>query len=258
MDAYRRFQEDAGKHIAGAGQWAEGFSAGLAVAGQIVQMVHDMTRDAIAQIVGSAISWAAEAVFSVGLATPWIIEQVTTRVSALASKIGSMVTKLLESVKSLKGLLSRLTQLFEKLKSITSKAIPGGKEAPKPELEPVTVKKPEEFSAPKVADDRPYLDPKTRPSFRKSTVEDVWKRAQEESPDGIVRDPHTDEVIDWKPGEPRKGVWDMGHVPGQKYSEMHQRYVDGELTPQQFRDWYNNPDHYVPETPSANRSHKYE
>nr|WP_307353002.1 GH-E family nuclease [Paenibacillus polymyxa] len=47
-----------------------------------------------------------------------------------------------------------------------------------------------------------------------------------------------------------KGVWDMGHVPGEKYPAMHKRYLDGELTPKEFRDWYNDPQNYVPELPS--------
>lgn len=50
----------------------------------------------------------------------------------------------------------------------------------------------------------------------------------------------------------------MGHVPDQKYDDVWQRYKDGEMTPAEFRDWYNNPDHYRPELPSNNRSHKYE
>ena len=68
----------------------------------------------------------------------------------------------------------------------------------------------------------------------------------------------TDIVIEWKPGQPRKGVWDMGHLPEHKYSEMHKRYLDGELTPKEFRDWYNDPEHYRPELPNTNRSHKIE
>lgn len=107
-----------------------------------------------------------------------------------------------------------------------------------------------------VADARPYLKPGSRPSFRKGVVEEVWERAK--GPDGIVRDPHTFEPIDWVPGQPRRGVWDMGHVPDQKYHTMWQRYVDGELTPAEFRDWYNSPENYVPELPATNRGHKYE
>jgi uncharacterized protein YukE len=107
-----------------------------------------------------------------------------------------------------------------------------------------------------VVDTRPYLDPKNRPSYRKGVVEDVYERAR--GVDGQVRDPNTGDILDWTPGDPRKGVWDMGHVPGQKYADMHARYLDGDLTPAEFRDWYNDVEHYVPELPSNNRSHLYE
>jgi hypothetical protein len=87
-------------------------------------------------------------------------------------------------------------------------------------------------------------------------VEEVWENAKDA--DGLVRDPNTGEVINWTPGESRKGVWDMGHIPQAKYSEMHEAYMNGELTTKEFVDWYNDPANYRPELPSNNRSHKYE
>ena len=101
---------------------------------------------------------------------------------------------------------------------------------------------------------KPYTN--SRPSFRKGVVEQVWENAK--GPDGLVRDPNTGEVINWTPGESRKGVWDMGHIPEAKYSEMHEAYMNGELTTKEFVDWYNDPTNYRPELPSNNRSHKYE
>lgn len=104
------------------------------------------------------------------------------------------------------------------------------------------------------ADTKPYTN--SRPSFRKGVVEEVWENAK--GPDGLVRDPNTGEVINWTPEESRKGVWDMGHLPEAKYSEMHEAYMNGELTTKEFVDWYNDPANYRPELPSNNRSHKYE
>ena len=101
---------------------------------------------------------------------------------------------------------------------------------------------------------KPYTN--SRPSFRKGVVEQVWENAK--GPDGLVRDPNTGEVINWTPGESRKGVWDMGHIPEAKYSEMHEAYMNGELTTKEFVDWYNDPANYRLELPSNNRSHKYE
>ena len=56
----------------------------------------------------------------------------------------------------------------------------------------------------------------------------------------------------------RDRVWDMGHIPEAKYSEMHEAYMNGELTTKEFVDWYNDPANYRLELPSNNRSHKYE
>jgi hypothetical protein len=106
-----------------------------------------------------------------------------------------------------------------------------------------------------VVDDRPYLSG-SRPSFRKDLEVKVFE--QNRGPDGVVRDPNTLDEIDWQPGQTRRGVWDMGHIPEQKYSIVRARYVAGEMTPQEFRDWYNTAEHYRPELPSNNRSHAFE
>jgi len=50
----------------------------------------------------------------------------------------------------------------------------------------------------------------------------------------------------------------MGHTPENKYSEWNIKYLNDEITKQEFLDWYRNPKNYRPERPSANRSHKYE
>ena len=35
-------------------------------------------------------------------------------------------------------------------------------------------------------------------------------------------------------------------------------YINGDMTPAQFREWYNKPKHYRVEHPTTNRSHKFE
>lgn len=101
-------------------------------------------------------------------------------------------------------------------------------------------------------DPRPYLNPNNRPSFRKGVVEEVWRRALARG-GGKVIDPSTHKEIIWTPGTPRKGVWDMGHVPDQQYRDVWRRYINGEMTPKEFRDWYNDPVNYRPELPGPNR-----
>ena len=50
----------------------------------------------------------------------------------------------------------------------------------------------------------------------------------------------------------------MGHVPGQKYSVMHDAYMKGIISKQEFLDWYNDPSNYRPELQSNNQSQMYE
>lgn len=50
----------------------------------------------------------------------------------------------------------------------------------------------------------------------------------------------------------------MGHIPGQKYSVVHAKYVLKMMSLEEFLQWYRDPRNYRPELPSTNRSHKYE
>ena len=116
-------------------------------------------------------------------------------------------------------------------------------------------------------DNRPYIQdgkPKGRPSYRQEFPYDLYvsyiKGNNITRPaDAIIRDEITKEVINWLPGQPRKGVVDFGHLPKQKYSKVfNEKYLTEIWTPKELRDWYNNPKNYRFETPYTNRSHQYE
>ncbi len=126
VDAYRSFQADVAKHLGGAGTWADAMATGLGVCATLVQIVHDVVRDAIAEVVGAICSYAVELVCTAGLATPLVIEQATTRASALAGRVSSFITRLLDSCKHLKGLIDKLADLLRRFKSIFDQLLPGG------------------------------------------------------------------------------------------------------------------------------------
>ena len=100
---------------------------------------------------------------------------------------------------------------------------------------------------------KPYSN--SRPSYGKTQVDDVWNAAKD--PNGKVYDP-TGKEIKWHTTQPRNGQWDMGHIPGQKYSDVHQQYMNGNISKGEFIEWYRNPDNYRPELPSTNRGHLFE
>ncbi|WP_257988622.1 GH-E family nuclease, partial [Bacillus sp. V33-4] len=103
---------------------------------------------------------------------------------------------------------------------------------------------------------KPYSNPNRRPNYGKGQVDIVWENAKDI--DGKVYDPNTGEELFWDKSKSRAGQWDMGHTPENKYSNWHEKYIKGEITKEEFLDWYRNPNNYRPESPSTNRSHKYE
>ena len=101
---------------------------------------------------------------------------------------------------------------------------------------------------------KPYAN--SRPSYTKNQVEEVWEMAKDPVT-GKVYDP-TGVEITWDRTKPRNGQWDMGHIPEEKYSEIHKLYMDDVISKDEFLDWYHNPKNYRPELPSTNRGHKFE
>lgn len=146
---------------------------------------------------------------------------------------GKIKTKVARWIDNAKGYVSNL---FEKAKEVANK-----------------FKKGAENNAVE-AGTKAYAN--SRPSFRNGVVDKVWENAKKEG-GGVVRDP-SGAIIDWTPGQPRNGVWDMGHIPEAKYSKKHKEYMDGLISKEEFVDWYNDPLNYRPELPSTNRGHAYE
>lgn len=92
----------------------EGTAGGLKYASMIVEVVHTTVRDALAQLVGAIISWAAEEFLSLGLATGWVIEQISTRVAQITSELGGMIHDLITSMKALEKLVDELDKAVGK------------------------------------------------------------------------------------------------------------------------------------------------
>lgn len=102
-------------------------------------------------------------------------------------------------------------------------------------------------------DPRPFL--KSRPSYAKDQALQVWEEAAQ---GGTTVTDVAGRTITWKPGEPRLGVWDMGHKPGHKYHDTWLKYINGELSPAEFAEKYRNPNYYRVEHYKTNRGHEFE
>ncbi|SDN35532.1 WXG100 family type VII secretion target, partial [Actinomyces ruminicola] len=101
---------------------AANIAKGLEIAAAIVQFVHDMVRDAISEAIGMFFQAAAEEIFSLGLATPVVVGQISTWVADKVSMLASKAKDLINSFEALSGLLKKIepgiTKLMEGLKKL--------------------------------------------------------------------------------------------------------------------------------------------
>ncbi|WP_315269806.1 HNH/ENDO VII family nuclease [uncultured Actinomyces sp.] len=260
------------KGIAMTGALSGAVGTAYDVCAVIIQFVHDFVRDAISQVVASILSYAVELVASFGTAFPLVMEQISTKVASLMSGVSKRISALKESLSNLGTKLTNADQLLKSLKEWLHKLTHS--DAPKADVDAPAAPKAsadapnphtgdpahnygtfvDDDGIPHVdpSDPRPYLNPKNRPSFRKGIVDKV--REEFTDADGVLHD-WRGKPVDWQPGQPRAGIWDMGHKPGHKYSDVWRSYINGEMTPQQFLDWYNKPKNYRVEFSSRNRAH---
>lgn len=260
------------KGIAMTGALSGAVGTAYDVCAVIIQFVHDFVRDAISQVVASILSYAVELVASFGTAFPLVMEQISTKVASLMSGVSKRISALKESLSNLGTKLTNADQLLKSLKEWLHKLTHS--DAPKADVDAPAAPKAsadapnphtgdpahnygtfvDDDGIPHVdpSDPRPYLNPKNRPSFRKGIVDKV--RDEFTDADGVLHD-WRGKPVDWQPGQPRAGIWDMGHKPGHKYSDVWRSYINGEMTPQQFLYWYNKPKNYRVEFSSRNRAH---
>lgn len=129
----------------------------------------------------------------------------------------------------------------------------------------------------------PYAD--HRPPYEAGQVEQVWEDSRNQQlmdiedgeldlplpgPDQMWVKAHPDadptglhpdgegnnwRLIEWRPGESRQGLWDMGHLPEERYRDLRRDYLEGTISLEEFLDRYRDPDNYRVEDPSRNRSH---
>ena len=91
----------------------------------------------------------------------------------------------------------------------------------------------------------------SRPSgYRKGMRDQVWENAKDAH--GRVRDPVSGKYMS------KEKPWDMGHRPGYEFAKHQESAKERGISRKEFLDEHNNPDHFRPELPSSNRSHKGE
>ncbi|OLR92378.1 DUF6531 domain-containing protein [Actinokineospora bangkokensis] len=130
-DAFRRGSAEAADAISGAGALADGVSAGVMIMGEVVAAVRELIRDLVAEVVGKLITWALEAVATLGLATPVIVAQASATVARVTNRIADLVRKLVKTIGNvtprLRKVVDKLGEIMEKLRGLARRAdAPGG------------------------------------------------------------------------------------------------------------------------------------
>jgi hypothetical protein len=119
--AYRTWAKQQQDAVAGLGKAAETMAMVTEGAGMLIAAVRILVRDAIATCVSRLITYAAEEAFSLGVATPLVVEQVATLVASWAGKIARWLKALLASLRRLISSVHRLGELIEELKKILNR-----------------------------------------------------------------------------------------------------------------------------------------
>ncbi|KRE61332.1 hypothetical protein [Nostocoides sp. Soil756] len=112
MERYRQHVDEMSDKLTLYSGAARAMSIGTEGAAVIVGFVHGLLRDALSQVVGALCSYVTELVITLGTATPLIIHQASTRISALAAEIGPKITGLKNSVTDLDSLMRGLRDIL--------------------------------------------------------------------------------------------------------------------------------------------------
>ncbi|MEU4791436.1 WXG100 family type VII secretion target [Micromonospora tulbaghiae] len=130
--SYRRWAAEQQQAVTGLARGAEAMAAITEGAAGLVAAVRLLVRDAIAACVSRLIVYAAELVATAGLATPLVVEQVTTTVASWAARIGRLLRGLLASLRRLMPEMRRLGDLIGKLREALSRLRRQPSESPPP------------------------------------------------------------------------------------------------------------------------------
>ncbi|WP_243226275.1 hypothetical protein [Microbacterium sp. CIAB417] len=123
---YVRFAQDTAKHIAATGDWADAAAGGLRSASSLVAKMQGVVKNAISQVVATAIEAMAVVAASFGLGIGYAIARVVTKVNQLVNKVVRPLTQVVRSVKSLVGFVQQLGSLFKSTERLSSTLLGGG------------------------------------------------------------------------------------------------------------------------------------
>ncbi|WP_022868563.1 prevent-host-death protein [Schaalia vaccimaxillae] len=124
VEQYRAAQKLLTDGLVALGGAASGFGSAVSVAAELVQIVHDLVRDALGEIIGTLGSAIIEAVASLGVLVPKVICDVSRRVATWGATMGKKIDDLISSFEALKKLLNKLDEILAGFKSALRQKFP--------------------------------------------------------------------------------------------------------------------------------------
>ncbi|MFE3543429.1 DUF6531 domain-containing protein [Nocardia sp. NPDC059177] len=116
-------------------------ASAIRLAGGVVAAVRETVRDLVAQTVGRLAVWAAEALFTCGLATPVVAVQATAYIAKTVAMISKLFSRLAKTMAKLKPLLKQLKNAFGDIAKAFKKTPSKGGKVDSPSTTPAGVKK---------------------------------------------------------------------------------------------------------------------
>ncbi|WP_305785973.1 polymorphic toxin type 24 domain-containing protein [Symbioplanes lichenis] len=131
-EAYRAWMTQQRAAAEGIATCAGTLAAMTEAAGVLVAGVRMLVRDAVATVISRLTVYAIEEVASLGLATPLVVEQVSTLCAAWAAKISKWLRDLISSLSRLRGMAGEVGEVLRKLTKLLGRSSsgPGGGKPP--------------------------------------------------------------------------------------------------------------------------------
>ncbi|WP_426245470.1 HNH/ENDO VII family nuclease [Nocardioides sp. LHG3406-4] len=214
------------------------------VIGLLKDLAIEIGATAVISGIASVFTFGGAAAVGAGVAVQRAISCARRIIAAIkAIKVIKAIGAMARSVSKVKGVRTVLRR-FQSARRLRHK--PTGKLPPKG--------RPGSYGYDRSGDRLPYAN--GRPSYGREQVDEVWSKAQDEAGEVWVRNKDGQLVkIEWRPGQPREGVWDMGHVTGREYRHLRDDYLSGKISKDEFLREVRDPDNYRVEHPGRNRSH---
>ncbi|NLU84368.1 hypothetical protein [Rhodococcus sp. HNM0569] len=112
-DAYRAHAQSVADLAGGAAGGAHGISKLTEGMSEIVGGVRTAVRDLLSTIAGALVSWTIEILASVGVGTPVVVAQATSRIAQVVRTVSKLLKELGEAVTSATTQLTLLRDLFD-------------------------------------------------------------------------------------------------------------------------------------------------